>query len=498
VLIEGGFEGLAVSVDGKIVQVNQAFASLGHCTREQALGMSPLDFATKESRPVVFENIKAGSESPYEITALRVDGSTFPCEVRGRNVLFQGKPARITAVRDITERAKVDAERKLFEERMQESQKLENLGMLAGGVAHDFNNLLAVVLGHAGIALKKLPADSPSRKDLSHIHTAALRASELTKQMLTYAGKGKTYMVSVDLAEVVQDIAELLRVTVSSSALLTLDLQPKAMPIEADAAQLRQVIMNLITNASEALGGDGGEIRVQTGSVTVREEDLHDSYLDAMPGSGECVFLAVSDTGRGMSPEVVRRIFDPFFTTKFTGRGLGLASVLGVVKAHRAAIRVKSEPGRGSTFTLYFPVSEVTAVPRAAPPVQSGPFVTKGVAIVADDEAMLRKLLAEILSSIGFSVVHASDGFEAVQLFRERAAEVKVVLLDVTMPRMNGREALDRIRRMSATVPVVVLSGYADDESSPASKDGATVFMAKPFESEELVSVVRALLGRAH
>jgi nitrogen-specific signal transduction histidine kinase/CheY-like chemotaxis protein len=389
----------------------------------------------------------------------------------------------------------MEAQRRDLDARSNESQRLESLGMIAGGVAHDFNNLLAVVLGHAGLAARALPPDSAALEHIAHIRTAAARASELTSQMLTYSGRGETQAIPLRLGKAVRDIGELLRVTISPNARLLLELDAEDPIIEADPTQVRQVIMNLIANASDALGEERGEIRVRARSVERGSRDLREAPLDATRGPGALAVLEVADTGAGMSPETRKRIFDPFFTTKFTGRGLGLASVLGIVRAHHGAIEVTSSPGHGSTFTVYFPASD-SSVPSSAKKRSAAPQAYRGdgVVLIADDEPLLLDVVAELVRTLGFEVLRAHDGEEALRLFLAHSSRLTLALLDLTMPKVTGSEVLAEIRRTGATLPVILLSGYSEADA-PDPSDALTRFLAKPFDDDALVSVIRALLA---
>ncbi|HEX2677438.1 MAG TPA: ATP-binding protein [Polyangiales bacterium] len=494
-LVEGSFEGLAISIGGKIVEANETFARLTGFPRNEVVGLTIADLATPEGAAIAYEHMRRGVETPYEVVGVRRDGSHVDVELLSRNITYRGQPARITAFRDITERKRAEAERKQLEERVLAVQKLENLGMLAGGVAHDFNNLLLVMLGHAELALGTRP-DAAAREHLEQIHTAAERASELTKQLLTYAGRSPTKIEAVDLGWLVRDMSELLRVTVSKKAHVDLQLAPALPAIEADAAQLRQIVMNLMTNASEALGDAQGEIQVRTALEHVDAATLRAAQLDATTGPGQHVVLEVRDTGSGMSASTLARIFDPFFTTKFTGRGLGLASVLGIVRSHRGAIAVRSEPGRGTCFTLYFAPSQRESPPVATrAPADFPELRVQGLALVIDDEPMIRSLTAEILRMVGLDVLTAENGEDGLRVFRQSARPVDLVLLDLTMPRMSGSETLRELRAIAPNVPVILLSGYHEQEAQH--EPGKTWFLAKPFEIHTLVETIRDALQRA-
>jgi nitrogen-specific signal transduction histidine kinase/CheY-like chemotaxis protein len=391
-------------------------------------------------------------------------------------------------------------EQTALERNLLETQKLESLGVLAGGIAHDFNNLLTGVLGNAGLARLACPTNSPIRYHLDQIETTALRAAELCKQMLAYAGKGRFVVRQVDLNEVVRENAELLRTSVSRKAQLTFDLAPELPAVLADTAQMRQVVLNLVTNASEALGEQGGQVRVATGTARLVRDTLRTEKLAADLPEGEYTTLEVSDNGPGMPPEVRARVFEPFFTTKFAGRGLGLAAVLGIVRGHRGAIRVESEPGLGSTFRIFLPRSPAPAAGPAAgteaPPAASRPaWRGEGTVLLVDDEEAPRSAAAWMLKSFGFQVVQACDGLEALEQFHRRAEAFRLVLLDVTMPRLGGQETLRELRRLRPDLPVVLMSGYSEaDVREHFAGERPAGFLPKPFRMDDLMDLLRRVL----
>ncbi len=431
---------------------------------------------------------------------LRPDGSTlwalthFAAE--------KGPSGEITGcigtVADITERKREEEESRKLEARVQHAQRWQSLGILAGGLAHDFNNLLAVILGNARMALMDIPAGSPVVEYLAEIESATSRAADLTSQMLAYAGKGQVILQAVDLAQLTAGMANLLQTIISKKAVIQYDL-PSALPvITADAAQMRQVVINLITNASEALGEGGGIIKVSAGSLDADRTYLRSAYSDDHLPAGRYVYLEFSDSGCGMSPETQAKIFDPFFSTKFTGRGLGLAAVLGIVRAHHGTLKVFSRPGAGATFRILFPCSEKAAGRRepASLVVEAGRGC--GTVLVIDDEPGLRHLARTILEKSGFTVLTAVDGGDAINVFREHSDEVDAVMLDMTMPVMSGEETLAELQRLRPDVPVLLCSGYSEREVVDRVVGQAHAgFLKKPYEPAELVETLQgALAGR--
>jgi PAS domain S-box-containing protein len=396
---------------------------------------------------------------------------------------------------DIENWKQTEEEKRLLERNLQESQKLESLGVLAGGIAHDFNNLLTTILGYASLIDMRLPAGSPLREDLGRISQVAERAADLCRQMLAYSGRGRFVLGSLDLNEVIREIIGLLGVSLSRKVVPHFDLAEGLPPILADATQVRQVILNLVLNAAEAIGDRPGLIRVAT---TVRRMDR--ASLTSAGGSpdlpeGDYVVLEVADTGCGMDEETRRRIFEPFFTTKFTGRGLGLAAVLGIVRGHKGAIQVESEPGRGSTFRLLLPSGPNGVHPKQACPALAMRWQGEGIILVADDENHVRDVAERMLKTLGFRVIQAGDGEEALARLRESADEVRLVLLDLTMPKLDGEETFRTLHLLWPGLPVILMSGYSEHEASARfTGKGLAGFLAKPFRLEELTERVRSAL----
>ncbi|MGE3957089.1 MAG: ATP-binding protein [Vicinamibacterales bacterium] len=405
---------------------------------------------------------------------------------------------------DVTERRRMEAERRALEQQVQQAQKLESLGILAGGIAHDFNNLLAIIMGNASYAGIVAAGNPAALAAIHEIDTAAQRAADLTAQMLAYAGQGNFATGPLDLAQVVADMSALLRSAIDKKTECRLDLREAW--IAGDVTQIRQVVMNLITNASEALGGGSGTVTLRTAVVDVVPGELDQATLCEGFAGGPCALLEVTDTGSGMDAVTRSRIFDPFFSTKFTGRGLGLAAVLGIVRRHGGALRVSSEPGQGTTFSIWLPASaRAVAWPAAGtkPPVPDGPratAATPGAApttvLVVDDEVQVRGVVVGMLQRAGYRTLQAGDGVEGLGVL-EQAPEVSVVLLDVAMPRMDGWQALDRIRRMRPAVKVALMSGYgAPVVPSHLEPGDVPPLIQKPFAPEALLALVHRVAAR--
>jgi PAS domain S-box-containing protein len=487
---------IAETGDGTIVTWNAAAERIYGYTAEEAIGRGSTLLARAGDAPDLearLEQVRRGeSTGPFETVHVTKDGSLIDVEVEIAPI--RGGGGRIagasTIARDITVAKR---EQEALERKLIESQKLEALGVLAGGIAHDFNNLLGVVLGHTSLALTLLPDASPVRDMLEQVRDAARHSAELADQMLAYSGKGRFVVQPMALPELVQGLAELIPGTISTKAALTTDFAADTPAIEGDVTQLRQVVLNLITNAAEALEAEGGTIGLSTGAV-----DADRAYLSGFASAeelpaGRYAFLEVHDSGPGMSAETRARIFDPFFTTKFTGRGLGLAAVQGIVRSHRGAIKLSSEPGHGTSFKLLFPAA--SEPPRATVPTapEPGDWRGSGTVLVADDSDGIRRMARVMLESMGFDVLEAADGTEALELLTAHDGELAFALIDVMMPGMTGSEVVAELERLGATTSVVLSSGYNPQQVAQA---GFAEFLQKPYELKHLRAVAKRMIDR--
>ncbi|MCM2250306.1 MAG: PAS domain S-box protein, partial [Geothrix sp.] len=456
-------------LDGTYLEVNSAFTRMSGWTRDEALGRTTLDlglWVNPEDRVRALEMIKQEGqfdslEAPFRMN----DGSIRMGLLSGTVITVDGEPCMLSITRDITGRRQA-------EDALRQTQKLESLGVLAGGIAHDFNNLLTVVLGNLNLAQMHLPETAPARPYLANMEATVLRATELTKQMLAYSGRGHFVVRPHDLNAVVRDLTHLLVVSISKKVRLQLDLEATLPAIQADVAQLQQVVMNLVTNASDAIGDREGAIHVSTSAWVLDERALRAEYRVEAPVPGRHVILEVEDTGCGMAPEVLERIFDPFFTTKATGRGLGLSAMLGILRGHGAGLNIASCVGRGSRFRLCFPAVTAPVPPKTLEDPAPGQGPAHGLVLLVDDEERILQTTGLALEALGFQVVAAQDGLEALERFQEHRQELRLVLMDLTMPRMDGREALHAMRELDPSVPVVLSSGFSEKDSLQAFPDG--------------------------
>lgn len=400
------------------------------------------------------------------------------------------------AARDITERRQAEEDRRQMAEQIQHTQKLESLGVLAGGIAHDFNNLLMVILGHADIAMTKISPVSPLHDNLKAIETTSQRAAELCKQMLAYSGKGQFIIQPIDLRELIEEMAHMLHVSISKKITLHYQFGDHTPSIEGDASQIRQVLMNLIINASEAIGDNQGVITVSTGWMDCDRNSLKETWLDEQLPGGRYVVIEVTDTGCGMDRETVSRIFDPFFTTKFTGRGLGLAAVLGIVRGHKGTVTISSQPGKGTTFKVLFPsLKRSESVPDKVP-ISSDNWQGRGTILLVDDEETIRTMGKEMLALMGFQSRTAANGREAVEIFTQNPAEIQCVILDLTMPVMDGEETFQELRKIKNDVRIILSSGYNEQEVTARFVEmGLAGFIQKPYRIEEIAQKLRDILS---
>jgi PAS domain S-box-containing protein len=408
-----------------------------------------------------------------------------------------GTPLRACGThRDITEQKRTEDEHRRLEAQVRHKQKLESLGVLAGGIAHDFNNLLMAILGNADLALADVHPSSPLWPCLDEIRTTAGRASELTNQMLAYSGRGRFVVETVRLGELVAEMGRLLEVTLPKKVTLRYELDRDLPPVEVDATQVRQVVMNLVTNAADAMGDRPGTVTITTRRVEADRNLLASTYLGAGLAEGPYVCLEVSDEGCGMDEQTQQRLFEPFFTTKAAGRGLGMAAVLGIVRGHGGTIRVASAPGRGSSFEVFLPSAAADPAPHASPAAfgEQRDFAGRKV-LVVDDEESVRRVARRMLERMGASVLLARDGVEALSAYQREGRSIDLVLLDVTMPRMDGRETSRQLRRLDPDVRIVLSSGFdASDATERFASMDVAGFVQKPYLLETLAGALREAL----
>lgn len=388
---------------------------------------------------------------------------------------------------------------KQAEEALRQAQKMESLGILAGGIAHDFNNLLVALLGQSSLAMRKLDEAHPARRHVQKVVQAAEHAANLTRQMLAYSGKGRFEVRHLQLNELIQENLDLLRVAISKNVQLETDLAPILPLIEVDVSQIQQIVMNLVINASEALDPQmGGVVRIQTAPLKIEDTAVSDWLLpNSILEPGEFVLLSVTDNGHGMTAEQLARIFDPFFTTKDNGRGLGLAAVLGIVRGHKGGLKVHSTSGEGTQFQLAFPVSQTAPTPTSLPDTGPLSLPAQGEILIIDDEASVREAIVDILQAEGLTVVTQPNGEAGIHYYEQNQAHILLVILDLSMPGLNGHETFAALTKINPAVQVLLSSGYSEMEAvryfdgRPHQPAG---FIPKPFNAQQLLKAVKKRL----
>ena len=483
--------------DGRVIDANSAFLTLTGFTREDlAVGairwdaMTPPEYRDRDEHAHA-ELRERGTCTSYEKEYVRKDGSRIPLLV-GCAILrepYETQRDYVVFCLDLTERNKIEVQ-------LRHTQKLESLGVLAGGVAHDFNNLLVGILGNASLALESTSPSNPNYFLLEGVVKAGERAADLTRQLLAYAGKGRFVVELMDPSATIREIAALIQASIPKNVELRLELQDQLPSVEADRAQLHQLVMNLIINGAEAVGEQRGTVTVSNGIQMVDDHYQRTTNSGSEISPGKYVFLEVRDTGKGMDEETIAKIFDPFFTTKFTGRGLGLAAVLGIVRGHRGAIKVYSHPGQGSSFKVLLPAREEVASGLAASP-QKKDLTGTGVILLVDDEEVVRRTAKSALQRYGYSVVVAEDGQGAVDLFRNMHDRLSAVVLDMTMPVMSGEDAFEHLRQIDPKVPVILSSGFNEVETIRRfAGKGLAGFIQKPYTAQSLLAKMKDVFGK--
>ena len=495
-LVEQSADPVYVVQNGRFVFVNRAWEELFGYTSAEATadGFLIVSLVAPDHRQLVEERLRrydTGEDvSPrYEMRGMKRDGSLVDLDVSIAKIDWKGRPAIQGVYRDFTERHR-EEETKLH------LQKTESLGILAGGIAHDFNNLLQGMLGQTSLALTRIPNDSKAYDNVAKAEQAARRAAELTRQLLAYSGKGRFNVRPLDLNVLIRENLRFLELAFPKGITLRDDLAASLPLVNADSGQIQQVVMNLIINASEAVGEMSGKILLRTSveTITAQTADLWTRATGTLV-PGEYVLLEVTDNGVGMAPETLRKIFDPFFTTKVTGRGLGLSAVIGIVKGHHGGLRVESESGRGTSFKLVFPVSNNQRTEPASGENQSALQRYKGCVLVIDDEEQVREVVQDMLEDAGIKTLTASSGEEGVRLYKAHAAEVDLVLLDLSMPGIGGKEAFRLLKGVHAGVKVILSSGFSEAEVTDDLRElGLSGFIQKPYRYENLRELVRTFL----
>ena len=497
-LLESAPQGVvAVDESGRLILVNAKTEEMFGYARDQLLGQPMGILLPERYRQAHSQHLRNYFAHPFtrvmclslDIFGLSRNGHEFPVEVSLSYVQQGGSRLALALITDITERKRSEA-------RLRQAQKFESLGLLAGGVAHDFNNLLVGVIGNASLALEMLPSDNLAVELLEGVIKTGEQAAHLTRQMLAYSGKGKFLVESLDLSVLIPEMISLVRPSISKKIALKLNLERELPPIEADRGQVQQVFMNLALNAAEAIGSHDGVITVRTGVQELDDGLTRPHPAVPAPRPGKYVFVEVRDTGCGMDDATKAKIFDPFFSTKFTGRGLGLAAVSGILRGHKAAITVTSAPGKGSCFMVLFPVAAPAAEEQPPLAAHSAALQGAGVVLVVDDERVVREMAKRALERHGYTVLLADSGLAAIDVLRRHPGEIALVVLDLSMPEMSGEETLPELRKIRPEVKVLVSSGYSEDETMTVfGGQRVTGFIQKPYTSKGIAEKVNVCIG---
>jgi PAS domain S-box-containing protein len=483
IFADAAFEGIVITDAGRVSDANERTAELVQTPRPDLVGRDVLDFFTQEARADVAEHLARGASHLTEHELLRADGSKVPVEIRTKPIQIGDRDLRVTAIRDIRER-------RSLEEQVRLAQRMESIGRLAGGVAHDFNNLLTVILSQVEFLTGS--SRDQDADELGQIRAAAERAAELTRQLLAFARKQMVEPKVFDLNDLVARVDKLLRRVIGEDVLLSVIQSPDRGLVRADPGQIEQVLVNLVVNARDAME-NGGRLTIETANAELGVE-----YAAAHPGvlPGPYVMVSVSDTGIGMNATILERIFEPFFTTKGPGKGtgLGLATCYGIVKQSGGSIFVYSEPGKGTTFKVYLPRVSAPPTPSAARIAKAATRGTETLLVVEDDE-MVRRVAVRILRAMGYVVHETGDPLEALELFDKISPPVALLVVDVVMTGMSGRELADRLRLRRPDLKVLYTSGYTENTIvHHGVVDAGINFLAKPYVAEALATRVRQAL----
>jgi PAS domain S-box-containing protein len=485
----------------RFLAVNEAAVERYGYSRDELLSMSLLEIRRPEDHAQLRQQINTdrGDMLRGKLTRhFTRSGEELEVEVSADDFNYAGRRARLVVVNDVTERRRTERALLASQEQLRQSQKMEAVGSLAGGIAHDFNNLLTAILGYCDLALEGIPADSTASEDVAEVRRAAQRAAELTHQLLAFSRRQVLKPRVFSLAVALEQTEKILRRLISENIALEISVCEQQPLVCADPTQVEQVILNLAVNARDAMPR-GGRLRLSAGSVTF--ETSHTTAGMTLP-AGTYAMLAVSDTGTGIAPEIRDRLFEPFFTTKPRGQGtgLGLATVYGIMQQSGGGIEVASVPGNGTTFILYFPLAaaETPSEPATVSRRDANPR-GEGTILLAEDDEAVRAIARETLERAGYRVLSAADGSAALSLASAHDGTIDLLLTDVIMPGMNGRELAATLSRRRPGIRVLFASGYTDNvlEGQDALAPGVTL-LDKPFTPADLAAKVREMLAAAN
>jgi PAS domain S-box-containing protein len=490
-----------VSEEGMIQEVNQVGASLLGIAKNDLVGEPFTDFICKESLPDFFSHrsdlLKTRTRQSCELKMLSKNGSEFHALLEcimvknAENNIIQFR----TAVSDISKRKEAEDARSKLETRILHTRKFDTLNMMADSIAHNLNNLLTGILGNLQLAERYMEPGSPGSKNIENAEKAVQQAAELSRMILTQVNDEKKNERTVDMTDIVGEITSLLKVAVSEKAQLFFQPEGKSALFKGVPSHIHHVLINLVTNAAEAIDNGKGKITMSTGTAFCRRSDFQPPFDENM-SDGDYVFARVSDNGCGMDPETRSKAFEPFFTTRTAGRGLGLSTVLGIVRSHKGTVSLSSSPGKGTEVTVFFPALSQPDEPGIETPKEQKPWQGSGTVLLVDDEQSIREVGLEFLLKLGFNVLTAEDGDEAVEIFREKHKEIDCVILDIVMPRMGGKETFYELKSIRRDIPVIFCSGISEEKVTHYFDDGVpALYIAKPFLLSKLAEKLKEVLN---
>jgi PAS domain S-box-containing protein len=493
---EARYRALTQSANDAIITINGDSAIVGWNLSAEGMFGYPQRFHNEHYKG--FKRVQEGGKSliigkTLEVVGLRKDGSEFPLELSLSQWDIPTGRFYTGIIRDISARRNAEEAKLALEQQLQQAQKLESLGVLAGGIAHDFNNILCVIMSNCSLAQLQ---PQMTGELLPEIDKAAQRAADLCRQMLAYAGKSLMTMKQVKMTALVDDMIKMLKATINKKVIVTSDLSANIPSIRGDASQLRQIVMNLIINASEAIGEENGDIRVSLTETTVVEGTSNKDHIGKSIPVGRYVCLEVTDNGCGMDDDTRQRVFEPFYTTKFTGRGLGMSAVLGIITAHKGALQLISQQGTGTTFKVYLPVQNDESAGDSLPHVSLVPWQGSGTILLVEDEPQLSMVAKALIQALGFSVVEAANGKEALEVYQKNAEYITLVVTDIGMPIMDGYELFRKLKDMAPELPIIISSGFGDTlVSSRIATGEAAGILSKPYSFDNLREVLRGVVN---
>ena len=493
-LHNASFGGIIIHDKGVILECNEGLSEMMGYSEPELIGMNGLLLIAEKSRNKVMDNIVSGYELPYEATGLRKNGEEFPMRLEARNIPYKQKMVRTVEFRDITDQKRNEAEQVQLQKKLIQAHKMESIGILAGGIAHDFNNILFPIVGHSEMLLQDVPEDSPLKNGLNQIYSGSLRASELVKQILTFSRQESAELKLMKMQPIIKEALKLIRSTIPTTIEIKHDIQTDCGAVKADPTQMHQIVMNLSTNAYHAMEENGGELSIKLKEVEFGELDLFNPDIK----SSKYARLSISDTGKGMDKDTIKKIFDPFFTTKETGKGtgMGLSVVHGIVKSMNGDIKVYSRPDKGTEFHISLPLAETVKEQQQA--TNAASYIQNGTEhiLLVDDESNVTTVVKQMLERLGYQVTARTSSIEALEVFKANPNKFDLVITDMAMPNMSGDKLSVELTKICPEISVLLCTGFSETMSEErAASLGINGFLLKPIMMKDLSHKIREVLG---